>query len=313
MRKLHDTKARLRPAATLGDAWRPDATGPAANALIRARLATGEPTMITRFGSGELDVVMRHLGLNHRNPWRARLDYVWGAAPPPWWEAGFLADLRLHAGIFPTTPEVLSRFAELMLADMRLIDVLGSWLPGEADMVRRGLTAKRVPLQDLEPYFHESPWSQVLAGRTVLVIHPLAALIAKQCARRSRLFRNPGVLPDFELRTITAVVSNGGVQPVFPDWFAALDSMIDQVSALHFDVAIIGAGAYGLPLAAAVKRRGKQAVHLGGAMQLLFGIRGKRWDRRPEFQQFFNEAWVWPDAADRPPRAQEMEGGGDYW
>ena len=45
-----------------------------------------------------------------------------------------------------------------------------------------------------------------------------------------------------------------------------------------FDVAIIGCGAYGMPLAAMLKQAGKQAIHLGGATQLLFGIKGKRWE-----------------------------------
>jgi hypothetical protein len=34
----------------------------------------------------------------------------------------------------------------------------------------------------------------------------------------------------------------------------------------------------GLPLAAAIKAMGRPALHLGGALQLLFGIRGRRWE-----------------------------------
>jgi glycerol-3-phosphate dehydrogenase len=49
-----------------------------------------------------------------------------------------------------------------------------------------------------------------------------------------------------------------------------------------YDVALIGCGAYGLPLASHVKRKGKQSIHLGGGLQLLFGIKGKRWDDNPE-------------------------------
>ena len=45
-----------------------------------------------------------------------------------------------------------------------------------------------------------------------------------------------------------------------------------------YDICLIGAGAYGFPLAAHVKRKGKKAIHLGGALQLLFGVKGKRWE-----------------------------------
>ena len=41
-----------------------------------------------------------------------------------------------------------------------------------------------------------------------------------------------------------------------------------------FDVALIGCGAYGFPLAAKLKTAGKQAIHLGGVLQALFGIKG---------------------------------------
>jgi hypothetical protein len=45
---------------------------------------------------------------------------------------------------------------------------------------------------------------------------------------------------------------------------------------IDFDIAIIGCGAYSFPLAANVKRIGKNSVHLGGASQLLFGFSWKK-------------------------------------
>lgn len=313
LRRLHDARQRVLPAAPLGQAWQPDATGQAANALIREQLATGAPSMIARFGSGELEAILRHMAMTEGSRFQAWMGYVRGLSPPPWWDAGYLDSFALHSGFFPTTPGALAHFAEVMLEDMRQIDILGSWLPGEAAMVKRGMTARRVPLVDLEPYFHEAPWSQELRDRTVLVIHPLAKLIKSQYARRALLFRDPDVLPEFDLRTLEAVVSNGGVRSAFPNWFVALESMIGRLGELTFDVAIIGAGSYGLPLAAAVKRMGRQSVHLGGATQLLFGIHGKRWDDLPAFQHLFTDAWVRPAESARPPRSREMEGGGHYW
>ena len=41
----------------------------------------------------------------------------------------------------------------------------------------------------------------------------------------------------------------------------------------NFDIALIGCGAYGFPLAAFVKGIGKKAVHIGGPLQLFFGIK----------------------------------------
>ena len=87
-------------------------------------------------------------------------------------------------------------------------------------------------------------------------------------------------------------------------------------------MALIGCGAYGFHLAAHVKRRGKKAVHLGGALQLLFGIKGKRWEdalygavtlgEKGRYPALFNEYWVYPDEHYKPANANQVEGG-CYW
>ena len=269
--------------------------------------------MIARLGAGELEAVLRQQAIGARRPRVSHhLRYLFGRAPAPWWDVAFLGAMELHTGFFPATPATLARFAERMLADIPLVDILGSWLPGERDLAPLGLRAARVPLVDLEPYFHEAPWSRVLRDRIVLVVHPFADQIRSQFERRALLFPGRDVLPPFDLRTVPAVVSNAGARPKYADWFSALDAMTEAIAREKFDVAIIGAGAYGFPLAAAVKRMGRQAVHLGGAAQILFGIRGKRWDEMPLFQRLFNDTWVYPVSESRPPRWRDVEDG-CYW
>ena len=87
---------------------------------------------------------------------------------------------------------------------------------------------------------------------------------------------------------------------------------IYDIKQIDFDIAIVGCGAYGLPLAAKIKEIGKQAIHLAGATQILFGIRGARWDVRPEMQKYFNEYWIRPSDSERPKDAQSVEGA-CYW
>ena len=41
-----------------------------------------------------------------------------------------------------------------------------------------------------------------------------------------------------------------------------------------------------MPLAAFIKSIGKKAVHLGGSTQILFGIKGERWDERDFFRNY---------------------------
>ena len=82
----------------------------------------------------------------------------------------------------------------------------------------------------------------------------------------------------------------------YEDWFEALESMKTKIKQIDFDVSIIGCGAYGLPLAAYVKRIGKKAILLAGGTQLLFGIKGKRWEQYSNscYRDMFNKHWIYP-------------------
>ena len=88
--------------------------------------------------------------------------------------------------------------------------------------------------------------------------------------------------------------------------------MYEEAMKQEFDVAIIGCGAYGFVLAAMLKRAGKQAIHMGGATQLLFGIKGKRWDEMPQVSKWYNDAWVRPDENEQPKQKNLVEEG-CYW
>jgi hypothetical protein len=223
--------------------------------------------------------------------------------------------LATNAGFFPPTPANMDRFCELYLASVRDADLMCVWLlKNEAEMCRT--FCPKADLTDpggFEPYYVRRPWSAALAGRRVLVVHPFARSIEQQYRTvRRKLFAQPEVLPEFELQTIPAVVSLAGAPVPFPDWFAALAHMQDEIRARQFDVALIGAGSYGLVLGAFVKSLGKQAIHLGGATQILFGIKGRRWDQYPRSARLYNNAWTRPLQEERPAGAQQVEQG-CYW
>lgn len=160
---------------------------------------------------------------------------------------------------------------------------------------------------------------QWLKGKKVLVVHPFAELMKKQYElKRESLFLNPMVLPEFgELTVIKAVQSLGGGNTEFSNWFEALNSMKAQMDSIDYDVCLIGCGAYGFPLAAHAKRTGHQAIHLGGVLQLLFGIKGKRWEdpnynNRYNYTTLFNDSWVKPGEDLKPSNYRAVEGG-CYW
>jgi hypothetical protein len=85
----------------------------------------------------------------------------------------------------------------------------------------------------------------------------------------------------------------------------------------EYDICLIGCGAYGFHLAAHVKRKGKKAVHIGGSLQLLFGIRGNRWEDENyndvyNYSKLMNKYWVKPNDNEKPIGSDNVEGS-CYW
>ena len=82
---------------------------------------------------------------------------------------------------------------------------------------------------------------------------------------------------------------------------------------IDFDVAIIGCGAYGFPLAAHAKKLGKIGIHLGGVTQLLFGIKGSRWENWTHYTELRkNNGKDWVYANEIPKDYKKIENG-CYW
>ena len=83
----------------------------------------------------------------------------------------------------------------------------------------------------------------------------------------------------------------------YASWGDGLEKLSKEISLKDFDLALIGAGVWSLPLATKMKQMGKSAIHLGGEMQIIFGIKGKRRDNH----NIYNTAWVRP-TAEEPQR-----------
>lgn len=290
-----------------------DYHGQSASNYIKEKLTTNKPFMITRIGSNELKAILNYLDINNNDSIISKsIKYIRSDTGPFWWDDEIKILMRNGAGFFPANAAYLERFANMLLSDLQNADVLGSWLFDEIRLANFFPNAKIVRLTDLEPYYQSDPWSEVLEGKKVLVIHPFEESIKTQYAKHSALFNDPRVLPKFELKTLKAVQSIAANETDFSNWFDALAWMCNRVRGIDFDIAIIGAGAYGLPLASFVKKIGKKAIHIGGATQILFGIKGKRWDNLPFFRKLYNDNWIRPLPIETPENFQVVESG-CYW
>ncbi len=279
---------------------------------IYKMLLSDKPCMIARFGSVELQAVVDYLNPpTLKNAFR----FVRGEVPAWGYAPSTIRTMHINAGFFPATPKMLDRFGRLMVECMPLVDMQGSWRPEESLVMPYMPQATRVPLYALEPYYFDNPWTPALEGKKVLVVHPFEETIRKQHSpeRFCHLFADKRLTPNYELQTLKAVQSIAGNKPdEFDDWFQALDWMKSEIDKRDFDIAIIGCGAYGFPLAAHVKQIGKKAVHLGGAVQNLFGIDSLAMRDNDRKRTLVNEFWVRPSQEETPQNKDVVENG-RYW
>ena len=282
-------------------AWKKIVKGVKAQDMIADWIKSGKPFMVARFGSVELRCTAECDQYNEKKE-KAFCAKTWKS-------------MGNNAGLFPITEENLVRFGALMKDCCSQVDLLGAWFMLLEDYMLRNYMKDTIltRLWSLEPYRFDNPWTMALEGKKVLLVHPFTETIKRQYERREKVWQKKAILPTFELQTLKAVQTAAGERDArFDDWFEALDYMKVEIAKRDFDIAIIGCGAYGFPLAAYVKELGKQAIHLGGATQLLFGIRGKRWENDPGVNTYFNECWVRPSAEETPKNYNAVEGG-CYW
>jgi hypothetical protein len=272
------------------------------NDYIAEIIRSGKPAAIGKIGTNELYAVYNFhcsQGVNVK-----------------WKDADKNRQLYYVAGIFPPKAEIFNKFSEEFLQCLSRIDLLAVWFnKGESRIIKHYAgAAKLTQLRSLEPYYHQKPWARELYGKKVLVIHPFVETIKKQYLNNcKKIWQDINVLPEFELDVIKVPLSAGIMRSNFKDWFVTLDYLKGQMANKNFDIALIGAGAWGIPLAVHAKQLGKVGYHLGGATQILFGIKGKRWDvRKDDDFGFYNTAWVRPSKEETPKTCVLVEEG-VYW
>lgn len=279
------------------------------HAFITRALNSGEPFFVGRPGGTESEGL--RFFLTHRAGSLAKT--------PRDYSSWYKTFVKIGPGVSHFNSSDLDYFHQLYLQATLAADLLsyGRFAPGAIGLARR-LAEAGTPVSDfldVEPLLAlrsgVTPWTQALGGKKVLVIHPFEESIRNQYAKRTSVTHVSEMLPDFSLDVLRPPVTFGGENPTDP-WRVHFTSLKESVKARRFDVALIGAGSYGLPIAHEIRKQGRQAIHLGGTTQLLFGIRGKRWDIDPDYVDFFDETWIRPHPGEKPRGAEKVEGG-IYW
>lgn len=237
------------------------------------------------------------------------------------WSKGSIPDmlpiLERNAGVFGDSTHIRKWCAEYEAA-IRGSDILAT---GWYEPIRlreqkflEGFAGKQVALRSLEPYYWpaEAQWSRVVTGK-VCVVSSFADTIMSQV--KKDIF--PGIWsPNVEWSAVrtgyapSLALGRASWDCDPSSWEDCVKGVVEQVLAIDPRVVIIGCGGLGMIIGARLKAN-RICLVLGGATQVLFGIKGQRWATH-ELSKFWGADWVWPADSETPGGASQVERG-CYW
>lgn len=261
------------------------------NQFIKSLIQKNAPFLITRVGLGGETIV-------------ASLTIANQEIPPQglYW-------FYNNAGFYGSSD--FKKFAALYSEACKNCDAHAYWnFPGFVEM-EDFLVPETKTLLDpscLESFRFSDPWTKLLKDKKILIINPFKTEIDKQLQHKDKIWKNPDILSG-DFITYQSVQSIGGEGP-HKDWYQSFEIMCDDISKLDFDIALLGCGSYGLPLANFIKTNmNKSAIYVGGGLQLYFGIIGKRWQNDKDILENINNYWIRPSIT----KNYEKVEGGCYW
>lgn len=244
---------------------------------------------------------------------------------------GLREKLELHAGVFPSTKESVESWIRAYKAALNTIEeepIVAGWysptkIAEERILKQHCLSDLYIPLRSLEPYYVEPSlrWTNLLDGKKVAVVSSFARTIESQLQNKKAIWGHEvdSLLPP----TTQWIPIQTGYSPILAEgraawpsnihvWQDAVMWMKEEVVNSGAEICIIGCGGLGMILGAELKKMGLQCIVLGGATQVLFGIKGRRWEGHEVISRLWTDAWVWPSLDETPGAAASIEGG-CYW
>lgn len=173
----------------------------------------------------------------------------------------------------------------------------------------------------LEPYYYmdlpEYAFDRVFENKKVLVITSHQKTTESQIPHLTQVFKRPLFHTTTEFYVYKPPQQNGGNHDN-QSWAIHFERMKRELGEIKentfdFDIALVSCGGFGMPISDFLFTDLKKSViYVGGALQLFFGIQGKRWEQSIDVVKHMNAFWTRPFPEDSPKHPSICEGG-CYW
>ena len=237
--------------------------------------------------------------------------------------------LELHAGVFPRTTESVANWIVNYWEASEATDVIAAaWYKPLAFaewsyLDKYNPKAIRIPLRSIEPYYCKpvDRWTRALEGQKVCVVSSFTETIQQQLSIADSIWHDnrETILPElvewsFVRSYYSPALANGRCEwpKTIQSCEEAIQYLENEVLATEAKIVLLGCGGLAMPLAHRLKKKGRIAIVMGGAIQVLFGIKGRRWENHDVISRLWNAAWITPRLDETPVGADKIEGG-CYW
>jgi len=230
-------------------------------------------------------------------------------------------------GIYDTTSniKIFELFCKMTDQSIGSADMMASFINFQSMISKQNFFSQKYNLpqihsRSLEPFYvmmeGEIPWTHHLKGKKVLIINPFVDTFQKQLANKFQIFKDKKIFLDDQEFVFYKSYQTIAGNHIHKNWLETFTIMCKDIEKLDFDVALLGCGGYGLPLCDFIKTKlNKSAIYVGGGLQLLFGVMGRRWENNEMWRKIIyenNSKFIRPSADENCSNNYTIEGG-CYW
>lgn len=234
-----------------------------------------------------------------------------------------LKELENNAGIYTKNSDSLTEYTSRLIQSYEHCTVIAEWPTSGKVFAHTGsgqefISIKtphtpKIDARALEPYYFEDSWMSALKGKRILIVHPFSKTFVNQVPNLKKIFPKRSWFEDCDIQFIQPPLTLAGNHDD-KDWQEHLQPFLESLRELkEFDIALVAAGGYGMLISDFIFiELDKSVMYVGGALQIFFGVIGKRWFENKEILKMTNDDWIRPLSDDKPSNFTRVEKG-CYW
>ena len=233
--------------------------------------------------------------------------------------------MKNNAGIQLSNVKSAKKWAQQYMLSFHNCELYTGWDRNNQDRVYRGISRQQDHLDslgkrriwahgalDVFEQIERRPWTLALKGKRLLIVSQLEYTIREQLTKPHAY--GIDLFPECTFVYLKPPQTAGDEMSL--EWHEELEIFYRKLEAITdtYDVALVSAGGYGNIICNKIFSLKKQAIYVGGVLQMYWGILGNRWlvERGLITGLYLNEHWTRAKNHERPTGHEKIEGA-CYW